>query len=156
MTEERKPPMSIQEIEAVLVDLPDEQLDDLLGRVMSQRTGTDDDIDPAVLAEAHRRLDEMKSGRVTPVPFEQLLDELETPTISELEAAASRISYDDRAALVDRLIVGLTGRNGYDPVWLAELNRRIDEVEAGTAKSVPAEEVFAKMKARRDAGSLPR
>ncbi|HYW12177.1 MAG TPA: addiction module protein [Longimicrobium sp.] len=77
MTEERKPSMSIQEIEAVLVDLPHDQLDDLLERVMSQRTETADEIDPAVLAEAHRRLDEMKSGRVAPVPFEQLLDDLD-------------------------------------------------------------------------------
>lgn len=69
--------MSIAEVEAVLVDLPDEELDDLLGRVMSQRTGTYDELDPAVLAEHNRRLGEMKSGRVTPVPFEQLLDDLD-------------------------------------------------------------------------------
>lgn len=140
--------MSIADIEAVLVDLPDEQLDGLLGRVMSQRTGVEDVIDPVVLAEAHRRLDEMKAGRVTPVPFEQLLD--------DLEAVAMAIPEGGRAALADRLIVGLTGTNGYDPEWLAELNRRIDEAEAGTSNSIPAEEVFARMKAGRDARSLSR
>lgn len=36
-----------------------------------------EDIDPAELQEARRRSDEMKSGRVKPVPFEQLLDELD-------------------------------------------------------------------------------
>lgn len=75
MTEERKR-MSIEEVEAVLVDLPNEKLDDLLGRVMSQQNGAGE-INPAVLAEADRRLDEMKSGRVRPVPFEQLLDDLD-------------------------------------------------------------------------------
>jgi hypothetical protein len=68
--------MSIEEVEAVLVNLPNDELDDLLGRVMSKRSEVHE-IDPAVLAEATRRLDEMKSGRVTPVPFEQLLDDLD-------------------------------------------------------------------------------
>lgn len=77
MSEERKPKMSIEEIEAVLLDLPGEQLDELLDRLVSQRSGYDDDIDPAELQEARRRSADMKSGRVTPVPFEQLLDDLD-------------------------------------------------------------------------------
>lgn len=76
MTERRKR-MSIDEIEAVLLELPNEQLDELLDRVVSQRTELYDEIDPVVLAEAHRRLDEMRSGRATPVPFEQLLEDLD-------------------------------------------------------------------------------
>jgi hypothetical protein len=77
MTEERKPQMSIEEVEAVLLELPGEDLDELLDRVVSQRTGIQDDIDPAELAEARRRSEDMRSGRVKPVPFEQLLDDLE-------------------------------------------------------------------------------
>lgn len=77
MTGERKPPMSIQEIEAVLVALPDEQLDGLWERVVSQRVGAEDEVEPEILAEARRRLQEMKSGRVASVPFEQLLDDLD-------------------------------------------------------------------------------
>lgn len=77
MPEERKRKMSIEEIEAVLLDLPTEQLDELLGRVVSQRTGADEDFDPAELAEARRRSEDMRSGRVKPVPFEQLLDDLD-------------------------------------------------------------------------------
>lgn len=146
--EEGKPPMSIQEIEAVLVALPDEQLDGLWDRVVSQRVGAEEEIEPEILAEARRRLQDMRSGRVASVPFEQMLD--------DLEAAAMQIPSDDRAALADRLISSLTGTFGYDPEWIAELNRRIDEVAAGTAVSVPAEQVFAKMRARREAGSLSR
>jgi hypothetical protein len=77
MTEERKRPMSIDEIEAVLLELPNEQLDELLDRIVSQRTSAEDDYDPAELAEAQRRSEDMKSGRVRPVPFEQLLDDLD-------------------------------------------------------------------------------
>ena len=147
--------MSIEEIEAVLVNLPDEQLDGLLDRVVSQRIGAGDEIEPEILAEARRRLQEMQSGRVQAVPFEQLLDDLDRP-IKEIEAAAMQIPPDHRAALVDRLISSMTGTPGYDPEWIAELNRRIDEVEAGTAASVPAEHVFEKMRAHRQAGSLSR
>ncbi len=77
MTEERKPQMSIEEVEAVLLELPGQDLDELLDRVVSQRIGIQDDIDPAELAEARRRSEDMRSGRVKPVPFEQLLDDLE-------------------------------------------------------------------------------
>jgi hypothetical protein len=34
-------------------------------------------VDPALLSESRRRLDDMKSGRVTPVPFAQLLNDLD-------------------------------------------------------------------------------
>ena len=146
--------MSIEEIEAVLLDLPTEQLDELLERVITQRVSVEDEIDPAVLAEAQQRSEDMTTGRVKPVPFEQLINHVEPPTVHALEVAAMQIPAEDRAELVDRLISGLTGTDGADPEWLAELNRRIDEVDAGTAKTVPAEEVFARMRARRNARSL--
>jgi hypothetical protein len=77
MAHERKGKMSIEEMEAALKDLPAEQLDGLFDRVLSDRIGGEDEIDPAILAEARRRLDDMKAGRVMPVPFEQLLDDLD-------------------------------------------------------------------------------
>jgi hypothetical protein len=76
MPEERKR-MSIEEIEAVLLDLPTEQLDELLDRIVSQRADADDDYNTAELVEARRRSEDMRSGRVKPVPFEQLLDDLD-------------------------------------------------------------------------------
>jgi hypothetical protein len=69
--------MSIEEIEAILVDLEDEQFNELLDRVMTRRHPSHDDIDSEVLEAAHRRSDDMRSGRVKPVPFEQLLDDLD-------------------------------------------------------------------------------
>lgn len=77
MAEERKPRMSIEEVEAVLLDLPREELDELLDRIVTQRIGIEEEVDPAELEEARRRSDDMKSGRVKPVPFEQLLDDLD-------------------------------------------------------------------------------
>lgn len=53
MTGERKP-MSIDEVEAVLRDLPTRQLDELLDGILSQRTGAGEDFDPAELAECSR------------------------------------------------------------------------------------------------------
>jgi Putative addiction module component len=38
-----------------------------------------------------------------------------------------------------------------DPEWIAEVERRMDEMEAGTATVRSAEEVFAEMRARREA-----
>jgi hypothetical protein len=35
------------------------------------------EVDPALLSESRRRLDDMKSGRVTPVPFARLLNDLD-------------------------------------------------------------------------------
>jgi putative addiction module component (TIGR02574 family) len=76
-------------------------------------------------------------------------------SIDEIEAVALELPQEERAELIDRLIAGLADEEGRDPQWMAELNRRIDAVEAG-ATGVPAEEVFARMRARRDAGSIPR
>jgi putative addiction module component (TIGR02574 family) len=156
MAEERKPKMSIDELEAVLVNLPGEEWDDLLDRVLSQRESLEAEIDPAILERAHRTLEDIRAGRGETIPAEDVLDMLEPPTVPELEAVAMQIPADERAELVDRLIAGLSGRDGYDPEWVTELNRRVDEIEAGTAKTVPAEEVFAKMRARRNARSLSR
>jgi putative addiction module component (TIGR02574 family) len=74
MTEERKP-MPVEQIVAAALDLSRE--DRLLVLEQVEDSLYSDEIDPTVLAEAHRRLDEMKSGRVAPVPFEQLLDDLD-------------------------------------------------------------------------------
>jgi putative addiction module component (TIGR02574 family) len=40
------------------------------------------------------------------------------------------------------------GGDDIDPAWDAELLRRIESVRNGTAKTVPAEEVFAEIRAR--------
>jgi hypothetical protein len=145
VTEERKP-MSFEEVVAAALELPEEERVSLLEQVEDSLYS--DEIDPADVEDHHRIIAEINAGRMKTVPAEQVLD--------MLEAAAMGIPEDGRAALADRLIMGLAGTDAYDPMWLAELNRRIDEAEAGTSKTVPAEEVLAKMKARRDARPLSR
>jgi putative addiction module component (TIGR02574 family) len=76
MPGERKGKMTIDQLTAAVLDLPPEQRA-LLREKLEDSLYPMDDIDPADLEEAHRRLDAMKSGRVKGVPFEELLDELD-------------------------------------------------------------------------------
>ncbi|HEU0298627.1 MAG TPA: addiction module protein [Longimicrobium sp.] len=148
--------MSIDEIEAVILALPEDDREELIARLSARRT-RNPAIRQAWLDEAERRMELVRAGKMHLIDADEALaDEFETPTASELASAALQISADARAELADRLIASLTGNLGYDPAWEAEMNRRIDEIEAGTAKTIPAEEVFAKLRARRHARSLPR
>ena len=76
MPGERKDKMSVEELTAAVLDLPPKERAALIEKVEDSLYPVDD-IDPADLEEAHRRLDAMKSGRVKGVPFEELLDELD-------------------------------------------------------------------------------
>jgi hypothetical protein len=75
MTEERKAPMSIDQIEAVLVELPEEQLDDLIDRVAVRR-GLSPEIDPDWNTEIARRVAEYDRGEVEGIPMEETLAKL--------------------------------------------------------------------------------
>jgi putative addiction module component (TIGR02574 family) len=75
MTGERKP-MSLEELTAAVLDLPPQDRARLIERVEDSLYPVTD-IDPAVLEEARRQLDDMKAGRVKGIPMEQLLDELD-------------------------------------------------------------------------------
>lgn len=82
------------------------------------------EIDAADLAEHHWIMEEIRAGRMKTVPSDGVLAELDR--VAELGEDAN---------------LGFT----------AELNRRIDEIESGTARSRPAEQVFAEMRERREA-----
>lgn len=70
-------------------------------------------------------MQEIKAGRMKTVPAEEVLAEL------------------DRIAE--------WGWEESDPEFVADINRRIDDIESGTATSRLPEQVFADMKARREA-----
>jgi putative addiction module component (TIGR02574 family) len=148
MSGERKR-MSLDELTAAVLDLPPQERALLIERV--EDSLFHDDIDPVVLERARQSMADIKSGRVKSVPADEVLDMLEKPTVVELASAAMHISAGGRAELVDRLIASLAGNSGYDPAWEAEMNRRIEEIEAGTAKTLSEEEFFAKLSARRHA-----
>jgi hypothetical protein len=74
MTEERKP-MSIDEIEAAALELPEEERITLLERI--QDSLFSDDLDPEDIEDSRRIMEEIKAGRMKTVPAEDVLDMLE-------------------------------------------------------------------------------
>ena len=64
----------------------------------------------------------------------------------DLESKALNLPSKDRARLAERLLASLEGTA--DPeaeaLWLAEAERRLDELESGGVVGVPAGEVFRK------------
>jgi putative addiction module component (TIGR02574 family) len=64
----------------------------------------------------------------------------------EIEAKALQLPPTERARLAERLIASLDQGSDRDAeqVWLAEAERRLDELESGKVASIPAEEVLDK------------
>lgn len=64
--------------------------------------------------------------------------------VAELSEKALALSPEDRARLAEELLASL--QEGRDPAveaaWDEEIRRRLAEVESGSAKLVPAVEVF--------------
>lgn len=78
----------------------------------------------------------------TPAPVASL-------SLDEIEAAAARLSADEREELIQRLI---ELENPADPeveaAWDDEIARRLEEVRSGKVQCIPYEEVMAEMQAR--------
>ncbi len=68
--------------------------------------------------------------------FEQILQE------------ALALSREDRMSLVDALQESLEPDKEWERAWAAEVKRRMKEVDEGRARLIPAEEVFAELRAR--------
>jgi putative addiction module component (TIGR02574 family) len=64
----------------------------------------------------------------------------------DLESRALRLPTKDRARLAERLISSLDAQvdRDADALWLAEAERRLQELESGEAQAVSADEVFEK------------
>lgn len=68
------------------------------------------------------------------------------PTVvEELSARAKSLPVEDRARLAEELLDSLHDGADADAeaAWDREIERRVAEIEAGTVKLVPAEEVHA-------------
>lgn len=71
-------------------------------------------------------------------------------TLKEITAEALKLSEEGRAELAHQLILSLD-TDGYMPdpeherLWREEIERRWRSIEEGTAKLIPAEEVFARV-----------
>lgn len=73
-------------------------------------------------------------------------------SLEQLEAEVLDLPVAERAHLVQRLIASLDD-DEEDPreverAWEDEIRHRLAEVEAETAELIPAEEVFAELRAR--------
>ena len=67
--------------------------------------------------------------------------------LEAVEAQALKLSPEERAQLADRLIASLFEDKQVEDAWAAEVERRIDEIEAGRSKLIPAAEAIAKARA---------
>lgn len=74
MAEERKRRMSIEEVEAIALELPKDDRAELIARL--QYSLVDDEIDQAQRAEIRRRLARIEAGDVEWIDGEEVLAEL--------------------------------------------------------------------------------
>jgi len=63
-------------------------------------------------------------------------------TIDQLEKALMELPPSERARLAERLISSLDGESELEKEWYNEAERRLADVQAGTVREVPAEEVY--------------
>jgi putative addiction module component (TIGR02574 family) len=64
-----------------------------------------------------------------------------------VEAQALKLSPEERVQLADRLITSLFDDGEIEDAWAAEVERRIEEVESGRVKLIPAAESIARARA---------
>lgn len=72
----------------------------------------------------------------TAVSYEKVKDE------------ALQLPLEDRSRLASRLLESLDDEDDVSPEWLEEIRRRVKEINDGTAKMVPHDEVLANVRAR--------
>jgi putative addiction module component (TIGR02574 family) len=64
-----------------------------------------------------------------------------------VEAQALKLSPEERAQLADRLVASLFKDQDIEDAWSAEVERRIEEIESGRAKLIPAADSIARARA---------
>ena len=72
-------------------------------------------------------------------------------SIEELKDEALRMNKESRAYLARELLTSLDdmSESEIEELWLLEAVRRDEELDNGTARSYPADEVFTRARARR-------
>ncbi len=75
------------------------------------------------------------------------------PSIAEIETAALTLTPEERARLVLRLLDSLESPTDsaeeIEKLWLVEAERRYKEIRTGAVEGIPADKVFAEIRARR-------
>ncbi|HWZ93894.1 MAG TPA: addiction module protein [Opitutaceae bacterium] len=68
-------------------------------------------------------------------------------TVTEIEAALAKLPPEEQrevAAWLDTKLAPLDFATSVEEAWADEVKRRIDELDSGRVKGVPAEQVFAR------------
>ena len=70
--------------------------------------------------------------------------------ISELQAEIQKLEPLQKRELLGCLVAELEGSqsSGLDEIWLKEAQRRFEDLKDGSAKGIPAGQVFAKLEER--------
>ena len=68
-------------------------------------------------------------------------------TVETLEAEALRLSNEERARLVERLIASLDTDSDIEDAWAAEVERRNAEIESGAVSLISGPEALDRLKA---------
>lgn len=68
-------------------------------------------------------------------------------SLETVEAAALQLSAEERTEWIERLIDTVLPAPPLHPAWEAEIARRVAEMDAGLVESIPAEKVFAELRA---------
>ena len=73
-----------------------------------------------------------------------------TDTVAELAKRGKQLARGDRERLVDELLASLNepASAELDAGWDTEIERRLRAYDSGAVEAIPAEEVFAKARAR--------
>jgi hypothetical protein len=71
-------------------------------------------------------------------------------TLEDLASEVLGLNLESRAALAKRLLDSLDdlAPAEYERLWVEEAAHRYQQLKAGTARSIPSEEVFARLDAR--------
>lgn len=67
----------------------------------------------------------------------------------DVEAEALKLPSHERARLAEVLIASLDEEDEWADAWAVEADRRFQELRSGAVKGIPADEVFAEIRARR-------
>lgn len=64
-----------------------------------------------------------------------------------LETEAMKLAPEERVQLADRLLRSLFNDSGIEDAWEIEVDRRVQEIENGRARLIPAAEAIARARA---------
>lgn len=67
--------------------------------------------------------------------------------LESIEAQALQLTSEERARLADRLITSIFEDHDIEHAWAAEVERRIEEIESGRARLIPAADSIARARA---------